>query len=165
MTLDLYADGGVIGPNPSAMGGTWAFILVCRETQKAQVGESGVILPTNIGVDQVTNNHSEYFALLKGLESLPDGWSGHVYSDSNVSLGRLFKGWATNNLPDAIVERGKAAISRLGDIEWTLLDGHPTKKQLKEGTGKRGNPVSKWNVLCDKECNRLAKRFVNGEKE
>jgi len=168
MIIDLYADGGVIGPNPSLKGGTWAFVLVDRERDTKHFADSGVITPQDIGVEKVTNNHSEYYALLMGLEAIKTPWMGHVYSDSNVSLGRLFRGWANRNLPGELMERSLAAIQKLGapeSIPHTLLDGHPTKKQLKEGFGKRGNPVSKWNVACDKRCGLLAKRFVaNGDR-
>ena len=164
--LDLYADGGVIGPNPSAKGGTWAYVIVDREIDKHVLTGSGVITPADFGADKITNNHSEFYALVMGLEAIPspEEWVGHVYSDSNVSLGRLFRGWAVNNLPLGVLARGRNAVMRLADdpksIEHTLLDGHPTKKQLEEGFGKRGNPVSKWNVACDKRCTKLARQFI-----
>ena len=157
--IDLYADGGVIGANPSADGGTWAYILVYGDDDIAFQTVSGLVLPDEIGVDKVTNNQTELIALINGLESLPIGWSGMVYSDSRVSLGRLFQGWALNNVPNLLVERAKQAKSRIGEVRFTLLDGHPTRKQLKEGKGKRGNPVSKWNVACDEQCKRLSRQF------
>ena len=97
---------------------------------------------------EITNNHTEQIAICHALEAMPDGWSGTVYSDSQVALGRVFEGWKLNNLPPNIAKRCAAALARLGKIEHVLLQGHPTRADLECGIGaKRGLPVSIHNVL------------------
>lgn len=92
---------------------------------------------------------------------MPEGWSGTVCSDSLIALRRVFKNGRTKNLPQNIIDRSRAALRRAGKVEMMLLEGHPTKKCLQRGVGKkRGHPVSKWNVWADARCNE-AKRFAD----
>jgi ribonuclease HI len=160
MIAAVYADGGVIGINPSPHGGTWAYVHV-NEEGHVIAKNSGLVMP-RASLPLITNNLTEMIALVKALEALPTGWSGHVYSDSQITLGRLFLGWKMNGIPPVLVRQGAAALERLDlpHIQWTLLDGHPTKAQLAMGKGKRGNPVSIHNVACDTECGRLAREFT-----
>lgn len=148
----LYADGGVIGSNPSKLGGTWAWCWVSASGERIRTG-AGLVLPRT-SLPLITNNVSEYVALVKGLESLPEGWSGTVYSDSQITLGRLFEQWRCTGLPAILVRQGAAAVARLdwANVKPVLLDGHPTRAQLLAGCGKRGNPVSAHNVWCDTAC-------------
>lgn len=159
MITAVYADGGVIGVNPSPIGGTWAYVHV-DENGVVLARDSAVVTPRS-SVPLITNNLTEMIALVRALAALPAGWSGHVYSDSQITLGRLFLGWKMNGIPPVLVKQGAEALERLDlpNIQWTLLDGHPTKAQLAIGRGKRGNPVSIHNVECDKECGRLAREF------
>lgn len=154
--IAVYADGGVIGRNPSEIGGTWAWCHVDADGEYIQCA-SGVIRPAQIGLPAVTNNVTEFAALARALRALPDGWSGEVYSDSRITLGRFFEGWKLEGIPENWHDCVQRHIRRLGELNWTLLDGHPTQAQLATGIGKRGNPVSRHNAWCDKECNRLAK--------
>lgn len=163
--IALYADGGVIGRNPSSVGGTWAWRHVNANGEPV-AEESGVITVAEAKVGFVTNNLTELLALVNGIEALPAGWRGTVYSDSNISLGRLFRGWALNEVPQWLIERMGAAMRHV-DIEHSrevLLDGHPTKAQLEAGTGKRGNPVSIHNVWCDEACGEQARQHVDARK-
>jgi hypothetical protein len=80
-----------------------------------------------------------------------------------VTLGRIFQEWKLSNIPDGWYKRSQQAMLHLSQVESTLLDGHPTKAQLEDGTGKRGGPVSRWNVWCDKECGRLSKLMKEAE--
>ncbi len=154
----VYADGGVILKNPSTIGGTWAFCAVDAEGNQV-IEQGGVVLAT--ATRPITNNQTEQMAIVKGLEAMPDGWSGTVYSDSMIALGRVFKGWRGKNLPSNVIERTTAAMARMGKVEYVLLQGHPTKADLERGIGaKRGFPVSKHNVWCDKECGRQAKEHL-----
>ncbi len=153
----IYADGGCVGSNPSLHGGVWAWCGVTAEGQMV-VSDSGLILPGDVGMPAITNNLSEYVALVRALEYLPDGWSGRVCSDSSVSLGRLFRGWKHTGIPPEWIGRARRAKQRLGDLTEVLHDGHPTKAQLASGIGKRGHPVSSFNVFCDRECNRVARK-------
>lgn len=86
--------------------------------------------------------------------------AGCVYSDSWVTLQRVFLAARLANVPPWLVQRLQA-IQRSGRLEgmtWKLLDGHPTKAQLAAGTGKRGNLVSEHNVWCDRACQAAARQ-------
>lgn len=156
----IYADGGVIQINPSPIGGTWAFCHVNAANQRIRTA-SGVVLPRS-SCPLITNNLTEMIALVKGLEALPDGWAGVVYSDSQITLGRLFEGWKMSGIPPVLIRQGTAAMARLdwANCNYVLLDGHPTKAQLLAGRGKRGAPVSEHNVFCDKACQKEAAAFT-----
>lgn len=150
----LYCDGGVIGRNPSTVGGTYAWCGV--DAHGNRVLTHGGIVEV-VDDRPVTNNWTEQIAIVRALESMPDGWSGTVYSDSQIALGRVFLGWKTSNLPSNIKQRGIDALKRLGTVKHVLLQGHPTKADLIAGIGKKRNlPVSEHNVWCDKECGRQA---------
>jgi hypothetical protein len=101
-------------------------------------------------------------ALVTGLEALPEGWTGSVFSDSQISLGRLFWGWKQVGIPAWLWQRGAAALQRLDlpNIDPHLLDGHPTAAQLSAGIGKRGHGCSRWNVYADRMCCERAKEFI-----
>ncbi|MDE3077486.1 MAG: hypothetical protein KGJ86_18865 [Chloroflexota bacterium] len=168
----IYADGGCIRKNPSPIGGMWAWCLVNELGERVSQG-SGVMVPAygydahfpDLRVDrwpfdEITNNQMEFVALVLGLEALPDGWSGAVCSDSQVTLGRFFKQWKLDGIPPKWIQRGGFARRRLGQLSAVLLDGHPTRRHLADGKGKRGNRVSQHNVWCDEECNRVARRYL-----
>lgn len=161
--IAMYADGGVISVNPSPIGGTWAFCFVDQHGQRVRTA-AGVVTPSSIDLDTVTNNVTELLALIYGIEQLPDRWSGTVYSDSAVSLQRVFHCGALNNVPWWLVERMQRlrASGRLARMTGVLLDGHPTRAQLAAGVGKRGNPVSEHNVWCDTACTAAAARHRKG---
>lgn len=157
--IALYADGGVIKKNPSEIGGTWAWCAVDAEGNHV-IEQSGVVPATETRT--ISNNHTEQIALTIALEAMPDGWSGIVYSDSMIALGRVFKGWREKNLPRNISDRSKNAVARLGKIETVLLQGHPTKKDLECGVGKKRNlPVSIHNVWCDRACGIAAVKYLS----
>jgi hypothetical protein len=159
----LYADGGLIGHNPSSIGGTWAWCQVDKDGQRIKHA-SGIVTPEQVG-GPVTNNVTELLALVEGLESLPAIWNGAVYSDSLVTLLRVFQAGKLANVPRWLCQR-LWAVQRTGALAlmtYTLLDGHPTKAQLESGVGKRGNPVSIHNVWADQECGRLAKEAKNAK--
>jgi ribonuclease HI len=158
---ELYCDGGVIGHNPSPKGGTWAFriltdgVVVCEK--------SGVITPQEAQMPEITNNLTEMMALVNGLEALLSDWVGTVLSDSQVTLGRAFLGWKWKNVPLWLHHRYQVARTRLvnwDSLQWTLLQGHPTKAELTAGVGSRGYPVSIHNQWCDKACGQAAEEFL-----
>lgn len=156
----LYADGGCIKRNPSKIGGTWSWCGV-DEAGNHVIEGSGVV-PAN--GREITNNQMEQIAITLALEAMSNGWSGVVYSDSMIALGRIFSGWRTKNLPGNIIERSEAAVKRLGPIKTVLLQGHPTKADLKSGIGaKRNLPVSEHNVWCDRKCQKEAKQYLETE--
>lgn len=158
----LYADGGVIGKNPSTIGGTWAWAHVDVNSERIKTA-SGIITPTEARMPAITNNLTELYAIVLGLEALPAAWAGTVYSDSWVSLQRVFFAAKLNHVPTWLVERlwNLQKTGQLRAVQWQLLDGHPTKAQLEAGRGKRGNLVSVHNVWCDEACQRLAKEARN----
>src|SRR5688500_18958595 len=92
----LYVDGGVIVTNPSIIGGTYAWRVVYYEG--APLGRGAVVTTSQMG-GLVTNNQTEMLALLEGLKRLPDHFNGTIYSDSQVTLGRIFMGWKWKNIP------------------------------------------------------------------
>ena len=150
----LTTDGGVVGKNPSDFGGTWAFVATDKDDNLVFY-RSGFYQAVG---QPTTNNHTEMFAAIMALESMPEGWSGTLVSDSQITLGRLFEGWRNKNLPNDLVTRAQKALKRLGTVKGNHVDGHPTKAHLEAGIGKRGNPVSKWNVVADQLCNREVAR-------
>jgi len=94
--IELYVDGGVIGGNPSAIGGTYAYRLLGEAGALVQCAR--VLTTFQVG-GHVTNNQTEMMALLAGLKRLPDGFNGKIFSDSQVTLGRAFMGWKWKNIP------------------------------------------------------------------
>lgn len=167
--LSLYTDGGTIGHNPSPHGGSYAWCQVFDENLMLSAG-SGIITPFHPDMDGklISNNVTEFYAMLKGLESLSDGWEGKVCSDSLLTLARFFeipsrnihRKWPLKNIPKSWEERMHIVVERLSsNIEPILLSGHPTKTHFKAGVGARGTPVSQYNVWCDQECGRWIRKF------
>jgi ribonuclease HI len=156
MSDGLYCDGGVIGRNPSPLGGTWVWCLVL----------DGEIIECNGGVianrPVTTNNFTELYAALKALQALHP-FDGTLWTDSRITLGRLTTGKSFEGIPNYLRQ---AALEFRRNREWDvkLLAGHPTKQDLKKGyrikRSGRHHPVSEWNVWCDNECKRLAKDFM-----
>jgi len=165
----LYADGGVIGVNPSVTGGTYAWVAVDPEDHEVCYA-SGIVLP-DPDWPTISNNLTELIAILEGLEALGPDWTGTVYSDSQVTLGRVFTGWARKNVPPWANDRLNAIIMQPAHRHrgYQLLQGHPTVADLERGIGaKRGLPVSKWNVRCDDLCQeaprKLMEQLVNNKE-
>jgi ribonuclease HI len=162
MNYELYADGGVIQKNPSKTGGTWAFRIVANGVVVCE--RSGVITPLQAGLETITNNLTEMLAVINGLKVLGSTpkWIGTVYSDSQITLGRVFEGWKWTGIPGWLHSDYQAARHGLlcwDQIQHVLLSGHPTRAQLEAGTGKGGRPVSIHNVWCDKRCGEEAAKF------
>lgn len=169
----IYADGGVIGKNPSSDGGTWGWCFTNRYGLRIN-GDYGYLTPDLFGEGPITNNVTELYALLLALEAAPDHWCGPVYSDSGITLGRLRTwrlppgaAWSLHGVPRALQLLVWRQVDRLDweGITWHLLDGHPTHKQLESGRGKRGGTVSPHNVWCDRMCNLAKDRFRSDQQE
>lgn len=167
----IYCDGGCVKKNPSQIGGTWAYVCVESAFELGEPDTRGGLdargtfvrggsgfLPNSTYNTLMTNNIMEYEAVVKGLESMDAGWSGVVYSDSLITLERIFGNWRNKNVPESLIERKNKALNRLGKVTCRHVDGHPTKAQLDAGIGKRGNPVSRWNVMADSLCNEESKQ-------
>ena len=158
----LYTDGGVIQKNPSSIGGTWAYCMV-KWDGTLLYEDYDVVRPSKFSAGVVTNNQTELLAVIRGLQTVHRDQVIHIYSDSEITLGRLFKGYAMENIPAWMVEELDAEIKRLHlfrKFKYTLLSGHPTKAQLETGIGKRGHPVSEWNKRADTLCNRVAQEHL-----
>ena len=147
----IIADGSTISRNPSRDGVSWAYRWL--DEQGALLREESDVLPVSaFGAPVVGNNTAELLALVEALAELPNGWGGIVMTDSQNTLGRFFDSWATHNVPEWLRVRMRETRNRLsiGRCTPVLLDGHPTEAHLARGTGKKGNPCSIHNVVCDR---------------
>lgn len=157
----LYTDGGVIRKNPSTIGGTWAWCLV--EDDKVISQDSGHITPKEMRSDVITNNQTELLAVIEALSSLDYDEIVEVRSDSQITLGRVFKKFSFNNIPTWMILKLRVETARLVNFKkftYELMDGHPTQEQVERGIGKKGHVTSKWNVWCDEECKRQARKLL-----
>src|SRR3990167_11188278 len=104
----IYCDGGVIGPNPSKLGGTWSWCWVDKGAIVKR--EFGIVTPEDIwspdGVDHkgsnpaVTNNQTELYAAMKALSSVPRSWDGILWTDSRITLLRVTTSNKFNGIPN-----------------------------------------------------------------
>lgn len=167
--LEAYCDGGVCGPNPSALGGTWAWCHVLRtgpdDEGYRKTWSAGAITPEEAGLPAITNNLTELIAAVYCLEDLPDGWGGLLHTDSRITLCRVVKKplgrkpAAMHGIPQWLQDRLHAVKARLGNYTVVLLGGHPTRAELAAGLQKDGYPVSVHNVWCDQECGIQSRRL------
>lgn len=165
MIVGAYADGGLLSANPSPIGGTWAWVHVDAD-EKIVDSRSGVMIAGEDGMPcPVSNNHSEFMAFTRCIARLPAGWSGRVYTDSECTLKRFRNLRGTyENMPPRWLEFAEAYLSRLGDVEFVLLGGHPSREDLVRGYRKDGLPVSRWNKWCDDECTRQRLRWKQAQE-
>jgi hypothetical protein len=134
----------------------WAWCAVNAQGVRV-VEDSGLIMQPGI-----TNNITEYIAAVRALESLPDGWSGLLCSDS-LSRWAACAGAGSSHASRRVGPSCGAAIRRLGKITPVLLAGHPTKGRLAAGVSRRNRrPVSEHNVWADKTCKWLAAQYLRG---
>lgn len=154
-----YCDGGMIGTNPSRIGGTWAFCFIGESGQRIYE-KSGYVFPGRYDKDVVTNNHTEFEAMGRMLRALPEKWSGMVYSDSRLTIGRAFRNWKCKGIPDHIQASMRAAVKRLGNVTPVLVGGHPTKEEMQKGKRADGMPCSTHNDWCDRECQRRGRTYA-----
>lgn len=184
----LYCDGGLLGPNPCALGGTWAWCFVneagnriADEVAALDPHEAedmgltsrkwqdyGLLLPSQVApFETVSNNITELIAMLRGMRHLPASWSGTICTDSNVTLcrvanfreGEYSRKKLADSVPAVMIDMIACQRARLGHLRFLLHDGHPTCAQLEAGIGKRGNPVSLHNVWADEMCNEVKAKF------
>jgi hypothetical protein len=91
-------------------------------------------------------------------------WYGNVYSDSQVTIGRFSGTYKKfNGIPYELkqfYQKIKDTFMYWGKIKFILVGGHPTLKELSSGKNKKGIPVSKHNVWCDKACQAVAKEYL-----
>ena len=104
-TPRIYCDGGVISKNPSPLGGTWCWVLVSYENDPE--GERvdfdcGLILPSDVGLEKITNNLTELYAAHQALVYMPKGFTGLFYTDSKVTWHRITSSYSFNGIPDRL---------------------------------------------------------------
>lgn len=154
----LYADGGLASPNPSPIGGSWAYAAVGEDGEVSHY-DSGFVRPEEFDLSTVSANLVEFIALLKAFQCVRPGWSGTAYTDSKVSWERFRKPQTAGmrGVPDSLREEMQKTMQLIGDShQIILLEGHPTKAELQRGVGKGGQPVSRFNVFVDKLCRQQA---------
>lgn len=162
----VYADGGVFRPRRCEVG-TWAWVGADRDDRR-RLYQYGWMEARGVLQAGVTNNLSEFAAMLRALEAMAGavpGWSGRACTDSEVTLGRFCDGWRLTGVPRSWERRMRVALGQLGDVEFVLLKGHPTQEELAslEQVGRRGDrtyPVSRHQVLCDSLCTRLLNEWA-----
>ncbi len=163
MTDRIYCDGGVIGPNPSDLGITWAWVMPFPKDTKLYEA-SGVLEPDDLGMPLLSNNHAELVAALRALEFVGPCWRGTLFTDSNVTKHRLEGRGSFDGLSRSLEARLVRVRETMG-CEVVLLAGHPTLAELKQGFKIKPSgplPTSSWNVYCDQTCAALAGNFKRG---
>lgn len=164
MKVSLYTDGGCVKSNPSKIGGTIAFTFV--KNNQRTFSYARVWTPKQLKVDRVTNNQTELWALIVGLQYTAFDDVLHIYSDSEITLGRVFMGYAMRNIPEWMqkeLNKQKRRLANWDKFKWTLLAGHPTKPELDSGLKNSKEwvlPVSEFNVWCDSQCQRVAAEYL-----
>lgn len=165
MIVHLYTDGGVIRANPSPIGGTWAYRILLNGLVQRE--HAFAMRPDELGLTTVSNNVTELLAVLYGLRALANGRTVHVWSDSGVTLTRVFRNGQRAGVPtwmSAILDEQQARFSdgRLTLDGYTLLGGHPTAAELTDGKRRDGKPVSAHNVWCDQACTAAGLQLLKG---
>lgn len=155
----IYGDGGVLAGleanSRSEVAATWACCHVNAYNERIWM-RSGIIVPMH-GFDTVTSNMSEYKAIMVALHELPDGWSGTVNSDSELTIFRCTYPYQPEFwpcLPAHWCAVMRAEIARMGALTWIHLKGHPNPEDLRAGKNRSGLPVSVHNAWCDLECQK-----------
>ena len=160
-TYNLYADGGCILKNPSPYGGTYGWTLVDPKGKRIECG-SGIVLPSKVGLEVITNNFTELHATLSALDYILTNYpayKGFIWTDSRVTFYRLTRSYAFEGIPKDMKDKC-LSLRRNGKWVPRHLGGHPSEKDLERGYDSRGLIVNKNNVWCDEECQRLARLFA-----
>ena len=159
----IYTDGGLCSPNPSKLGGVWAWCAVDSEDEFIY-GESGYFVAPE--GKEITSHQAEFAAMTRALEAMPLGWEGTVCSDSELTINRFSKGHSCFNIPPNMLQRGVMVLEKLGDPKFVLLAHKPTKDDLEHGYSlKSGLPVSIWNKWCDKQCDLEKQKAIEANPQ
>lgn len=90
LPVAFYADGGVLGRNPSAIGVYWSVCV--EEPGKA----SRVLVHRKQDLTHYTNNDAEWLAVQEALTLAAQQWAGRsvvLYSDSRLVVKQFNKVW------------------------------------------------------------------------
>ena len=170
-TKALYVDGGVIGSNPSIIGCTWAYCCIDEDGHRFY-SESGAMTVEQFGTwPKVENNGAELLAMVRGLQQLPNQWTGLIVSDSLNTIGRTFGKYARNGIPLWLSDELDQEQRRLdlSACRRVLVKGHPTKRVLREVPIQvephlvpsfSHYPISHHNVWCDEACKQQAAQML-----
>lgn len=158
---DLYTDGGLLSRNPSSLGCTAAFVAVREGLVIEQMAWR--MTCEDLGLSEVSSNTAELLAAIFALRWIgieQPGWAGKLHTDSEVTATRLRRGqvglrWDMRGVTSRMNTWFRLAMAKVGKFEVIELGGHPTRADLAAGVNKYGLPVSRWNVLADKLCNRV----------
>lgn len=170
----LFTDGGTVGKNPSPYGATWAFVTVDAGKDVRVHDDCGVITPGQFNWTHVSNNLAELYALVMGLNHVPPGWSGTLYTDSNVTIQRVRmarggkRRGCVPGVPSPVLEEFYAAVNRAGHFMCVLLAGHPDRHQLACCRSQMvyrdpatGLAYSRHNDFVDKACSLAARDWLS----
>lgn len=162
---DVYADGGVIGKNPSPIGGTWCYIWT-KEDKATDNHCDGSITAAEMGTPTVTNNQTELLAVVRAMENLPKNWKGTVWTDSRCTIARMRSPKSKmRGIPEWLEREVRLIQKRMPHARYEYISGHPTQNELAAGKSHDGHPVSRWNATCDHINRATARKITERSKE
>ena len=107
--IEIYTDGSALdNPGP----GGWAAILI----------DGSVTSHVSGGERRTTNNRMEIMAAIKGLESVPEGESVKIFSDSQYVVNTMTRNWKRRANTD-LWAKLDAEVAR-HDVKWEWVRGH-----------------------------------------
>lgn len=121
----IYTDGGC-AENPGGPGG-YAAIVIKQDVLEIEKFSGGFA--------STTNNRMEIMAAIVGLNSIPEGSTYLLYSDSQYMLNCFSGLWARKKNEDLFELLDKAAKGKFGKTEWI-----------------RGHTGDTYNEWCDRMC-------------
>lgn len=152
----VYADGGLTGVNArDGVAGTWGIcaLQALKHGWNDRHKEKGLCFPANFGLNMghVTNNQSEFWAVCMALSMVPDGWSGVLVLDSEVTASRI-----TNPHRHFTAVRWDDRLA----LKTLLLDRVNCTLKVIAGHGKDLEDRDIYgNVTCDKLANEAKKEY------
>lgn len=171
--IRLFTDAGLLSANPSSIGGVYAFVVV-DDDDNITMEKTGII-DACLGYEGVvTSNLAELYCLCYGIMQIPAGSHAGIYSDSEVSIGRVFQAQRRAGVPmwlSQLTDNARLRLANLKKFEYSLVGGHPNRKELELGKtiarkGRMGGlMVSHWNVYCDNLCKVEAEKWHESRKE
>ena len=113
-TYEIHTDGScLLNPGP----GGWGAVIA---------GEGGAVSKLSGGERSTTNNRMEITAVIEALESIPQGASAVVHSDSEYVVKTMTKGWKRNANKDLWERLERSASAR--NVEFRWVRGHAGNK-------------------------------------
>lgn len=138
----LYTDGGCLGNGSASAIGSAAWMVVSPSGQKTH---ESCPLTSHTGLSKITNNVAELWAVLRGLESIPERSSVEVVLDSSCIMHWIRK---------AMRRKGFNAERRLVDESFEIIGSRNVLLTLVKGHS--GHTENEW---CDRECSRILRNL------